>query len=45
VATDSNIWLEPQPPLEEKERLFYKGEKKVIEMSFRAIEILSEKGI
>ena len=27
VSTDSNIWLEKQPTLKEKEELFFKGEK------------------
>jgi len=28
LATDSNIWLERQPPLSEKEALFSKDERK-----------------
>jgi len=42
LATDSNIWLKPQPSLEEKERLFRIAEKKAIEVAIRAVEILIE---
>lgn len=43
LATDSNIWLNPQPTLEEKERLFYEAEKKMIDVAIRAVEILIER--
>jgi len=42
LATDSNIWLNPQPPLEEKEKLFSKAEKKAIDVALKAIDILIE---
>ncbi len=42
LATDSNIWLNPQPTLEEKEKLFYEAEKKMIDVAVRAVEILIE---
>lgn len=42
LATDSNIWLKPQPSLEEKERLFRIAEKKAIEVAIKAVEILME---
>jgi len=41
VATDSNIWLEKQPSLEEKEKLYMVGEKKAIKIALRAVEILA----
>ena len=41
VATDSNIWLPEQPTLQEKERLFFTGEKKVINIALKAVRILS----
>ncbi|MDQ7037144.1 MAG: nucleoside phosphorylase [Anaerolineae bacterium] len=40
VATDSNIWLDKQPSLEEKEALYYEGEKKTIVAALKAIQIL-----
>jgi len=40
LATDSNIWLERQPSLSEKEELFSKGEKKAIEVALEAVKIL-----
>ncbi|MGY4707403.1 nucleoside phosphorylase [Candidatus Bipolaricaulota sp. J31] len=43
LATDSNIWLPEQPPLEEKERLFREGEKRAIEVALEAIRILAGK--
>ncbi len=45
VSTDSNIWLSPQPTQEEKERLYMIGEKKVIGIALRAVQILAEQGI
>lgn len=42
VATDSNIWLEQQPTLEEKEALYAEGEKKTIATALRAVQILAE---
>lgn len=37
VATDSNIWLETQPTLEEKDRLFRIGEEKAIRAAIDAV--------
>lgn len=45
VATDSNIWLSPQPTQAEKEALFRTGEKKAIAIALRAVQILKERGI
>lgn len=42
LATDSNIWLKPQPSLEEKERLFRIAEKKAIDVAIKAVELLIE---
>ena len=44
VATDSNIWLPVQPTLVEKEELYFEGEKKVIAIALRAVQILAERG-
>ena len=44
VSTDSNIWLETQPTLEEKERLYFKGEKIVIRAALDAAAILNRDG-
>lgn len=41
VSTDSNIWLERQPSLAEKEALYREGEKKAVSAALRAVEILS----
>lgn len=41
VATDSNIWLEKQPTLAEKEALYFEGEKKTIATALRAIQLLA----
>jgi len=43
LATDSNIWLERQPSLSEKEELFSKGEKKAIDVALEAVKILIKK--
>ncbi|MEM6529035.1 MAG: nucleoside phosphorylase [Chloroflexota bacterium] len=40
VATDSNIWLEAQPTLAEKEALYMQGEQKTIATALRAVQIL-----
>ncbi len=40
VSTDSNIWLEKQPTLAEKEELFFKGERKAIFAALDAAVIL-----
>ncbi len=40
VATDSNIWLPEQPTLAEKEALYFEGERKVIRIALRAVQIL-----
>jgi uridine phosphorylase len=45
VATDSNIWLPEQPTLAEKETLYTLGEKKVISIALRAVQILDGQGI
>ncbi|MCS7175253.1 nucleoside phosphorylase [Pseudothermotoga sp.] len=42
LATDSNIWLKPQPSLEEKEKLFRVAEKRAIDVTIKAVEILIE---
>lgn len=42
LATDSNIWLKPQPSLEEKERLFRVAEQKAIDVAIKAVELLIE---
>ncbi|MFQ3619555.1 MAG: nucleoside phosphorylase [Spirochaetales bacterium] len=44
VSTDSNIWLEHQPTLAEKESLYLQGEKKAITAALRAVEILYQQG-
>jgi len=41
LATDSNIWLSEQPPLEEKERLFREGEKRAIDVALEAVRMLA----
>lgn len=41
VASDSNIWLDEQPTLEEKERLYFEGERYVIEIALDAVELLA----
>jgi adenine deaminase len=43
LATDSNIWLERQPPLSEKEALFNKDERKAIDVALEAVKILIKK--
>ena len=40
VATDSNIWLEEQPTLAEKETLYMQGEQKTIATALRAVQLL-----
>ena len=40
VSTDSNIWLEKQPTLAEKEELFLLGEKRAIKAALDATVIL-----
>lgn len=42
VSTDSNIYLEKQPTLEEKEKLFFVGERKCIKAALDACVILNE---
>lgn len=42
LATDSNIWLEKQPSLSEKERLFSLGEERAIDVALEAVKILIE---
>lgn len=44
VATDSNIWLENQPTLEEKDRLFRIGEAKAIRAALDATAVLYAEG-
>ena len=44
VATDSNIWLDVQPSLQEKEALFLQGEQKAISAALRAVELLTHQG-
>jgi len=43
VSTDSNIYLEKQPTLSEKEELFFVGERKCIKAALDACVILNEK--
>lgn len=43
LATDSNIWLERQPPLSEKEALFSKDERKAVDVALEAVKILIKK--
>ncbi len=45
VSTDSNIWLPLQPPLEQKEELYGVGEKKVIAIALRAVQLLAARGL
>jgi uridine phosphorylase len=42
VSTDSNIYLEKQPSLEEKEKLFFVGERKCIKAALDACVILND---
>ncbi|MCF6335985.1 MAG: nucleoside phosphorylase [Spirochaetales bacterium] len=44
VSTDSNIWLEKQPTLAEKEELFFTGEKKAILAALDAVILLYNTG-
>jgi uridine phosphorylase len=44
VATDSNIWLETQPTLEEKDRLFRTGEEKAIRAALDAVVTIHNAG-
>lgn len=44
VSTDSNIWLEAQPSLAEKERLFMRGEKLAIQAALDAVVALYNRG-
>ncbi|MDE2748371.1 MAG: nucleoside phosphorylase [Chloroflexota bacterium] len=40
VATDSNIYLDEQPTLPEKEALYMQGEQKTIRTALRAVQLL-----
>ncbi|MDE2777487.1 MAG: nucleoside phosphorylase [Chloroflexota bacterium] len=40
VATDSNIYLDEQPSLAEKEALYMQGEEKTIRTALRAVQLL-----
>ena len=44
VSTDSNIWLDEQPTLAEKEKLFFIGEKRAIQAALDATVILYKDG-
>ncbi|MCF7942513.1 MAG: nucleoside phosphorylase [Spirochaetia bacterium] len=44
VSTDSNIWLEQQPTLAQKEELFFSGERKCITAALEATVILHGAG-
>lgn len=44
VSTDSNIWLEKQPTLAEKEKLFFKGERLSIKAALDAVVLLNKDG-
>lgn len=43
VSTDSNIYLESQPSLEQKDELYLQGEKKCVKAALDACEILFNK--
>lgn len=45
VATDSNIWLSPQPSLAEKEEAFRRGEVLAIEAALEAAARATEQGL
>jgi uridine phosphorylase len=45
VSTDSNIWLDKQPTLQEKEELFFKGEKPAIQAALDAVLLLYADGV
>jgi uridine phosphorylase len=45
VSTDSNIWLEKQPTLAQKEELFFTGERKAIRAALDAVVILHKKNV
>jgi uridine phosphorylase len=42
LGTDSNIWLEQQPTLAEKEALYFEAEKNTIATALRAVQILEQ---
>ncbi|MDL2229918.1 nucleoside phosphorylase [Treponema sp. OttesenSCG-928-L16] len=44
VSTDSNIWLETQPTIEEKEKLYRIGEDRVVKAALDAVKILHGQG-
>lgn len=44
VSTDSNIWLEKQPTIEEKEALYRQGERLVIQAALDAVVRLHAQG-
>ena len=44
LSTDSNIWLDPQPTLAQKEELFKIGEKKAIDIAIEAMRLLISGG-
>lgn len=44
VGTDSNIWLDAQPTLAEKERLFQVAEDQEIQVALEACYLLDQKG-
>ena len=44
VSTDSNIWLETQPTIEQKEQLYKEGERLVIQAALDAVVRLHEQG-
>jgi uridine phosphorylase len=45
ATSDSNIWLSEQPSLAEKEELYIEGEKKMIDITLRAVEILAGRDV
>jgi uridine phosphorylase len=45
VSTDSNIWLEKQPSLAQKEELFFTGERKAISAALDAAVLLHKKNV
>lgn len=44
LGTDSNIWLDPQPGREEKERLYRDAERRSIEVALGAVDLLHGAG-
>lgn len=45
LGTDSNIWLDEQPTLAEKERRYLEAERKAIQVAIGAVDILHKAGV